>query len=308
MTFCGNCGTNNPAGNRFCFNCGAELTVPSEEPRMNYAPQNEEVERIGAYNPNIHQNVSNQPPQQQQFQQPPGYQQQYQQQPYQQYAPPAGQYQNQQYGQYPGQQYGQYQDPQYGQYQGQQYNQYPGQQYGQYQQDPPKQLVYLYGAPNNNVKMRIIAIIVSIAALAVAMVALFAIPSDLSDFGTTLLSLGLGEDGMIVLVFVIISLVVGIIGLLIPIFSIVTGVCIIATAALILTNPGFSDTMDITGMLVFVVMAVLVMGLGLLSSLMMSKYVRANVRNVNMLQCSIMTWTGVRVPQEYPGQNQQYQY
>ena len=73
MTFCGNCGSDNPAENRFCFNCGAELPPAPEGPQMGYNPtMNNEVERIPAYNPNA--NYYNQaPPVQQQYQQQPPY-------------------------------------------------------------------------------------------------------------------------------------------------------------------------------------------------------------------------------------------
>jgi len=297
MTFCGNCGSNNPSGNHFCFNCGAELIVPQEDPRMGQPqPGNPEVERIGAYNPNVNYNIPNQPPQQQYNQQ-----QQYGQQQYNQ-----GQYQSQQYGQYQQPQYGQrppYQQQQYGQ---QQYNQ--GQQYGQYQQPQDSSVIYMYGAPNNNVNFRWLGIILAVVSLAMVFVSLVAIPADMSDMGNTLLSLGLGENGLFILIFVIICIVIGIIGLLIPLFNIVTGVCIIATGALVMTNSGFSDNITTAGFLVIVAMALIVIVTGLLAAMFMSKYVRSNVRNVNMLQCCLWSWMRIRMPQNIPDQYQQYQY
>ncbi len=267
MTFCGNCGSNNPSGNHFCFNCGAELIVPQEDPRMGQPqPGNPEVERIGAYNPNVNYNIPNQPPQQQYNQQ-------------------------QQYGQ-------------------QQYNQgqYQGQQYGQYQQPQDSSVIYMYGAPNNNVNFRWLGIILAVVSLAMVFVSLVAIPADMSDMGNTLLSLGLGENGLFILIFVIICIVIGIIGLLIPLFNIVTGVCIIATGALVMTNSGFSDNITTAGFLVIVAMALIVIVTGLLAAMFMSKYVRSNVRNVNMLQCCLWSWMRIHMPQNIPDQYQQYQY
>ena len=278
MTFCGNCGSDNPAGNRFCFSCGAELSARPQEPQLGYNPNaGQEIERLGPYNPNANYYVppAQQYGQQQPFQQP--YQQPYQQQPGQQ-----------QYMQQP--------------YQQQQYPPAPYQQFNPYGGRP--QPFYLQGAPNNNTNLRWIAIILAIATLAVTLVSLFVIPID--DSGTTLLGLGLDDpDAMVVLVFVIISLVIGIVGVFIPIFSIVTGVCVIATVALLFTNEGYS--FDTSVLFIFVGVSVVIMVLGLIASLFMNKYVRSNVRNVTMFDCCMMTWKGVRLPvQQQP--LQQYRY
>jgi len=269
MTFCGNCGTNNPNSNRFCYNCGAELTMQPEAPPMGYAPvENREVERIGPYNPNANYYVPPQQyhPQYQQYQQPPQ--------------------------QYPPQQYPQYQQ----QYQQQGYGQYPPM--GQYppQQKQAPQPVYLYGAPNNNANLRMTAIILSIATLVVAIVTLCGVPTDNGDFGTTLMALGLGPDAAVLLVFVILTILIGIVGVLIPIFSIVTGVAIMGCLTLVLTNSAYH--VGLVSMIIFLVLALLVILLGLFTSLMMNKYVRSNVRNVTMFQCCLMTWKGIKLPGE----------
>ena len=65
VTFCGKCGYNNPEESMFCVNCGADL---KESIGTERAP--EEVERIGAYDPNKTYPAAQVPPQQP-VQQPP---------------------------------------------------------------------------------------------------------------------------------------------------------------------------------------------------------------------------------------------
>ena len=286
MTFCGNCGSDNPAGNRFCFSCGAELGTVHAGPQMNYEPPvEEEIERIGAYDPNKNYNI------------PPA-------QPYQQQAPygqPQQPYQQPPYGQNPYQQqapYGQpyQQAPPYGQ----QYPYPPQQPYGAYPGQQKQPIAYLPGCPDNNKNFRFISIILAFAALVVTVVALFAIPMDGADMATTLFGIGVAEDGLPVLVFAIVSLVIAAVGIFLPIVSIVTGVCVICTAALILTGTGFVG-LDANVPLVIGLGAVVIV-LGLVSSLLMNKYVRSNVRNVTMFQCSLFTWKGIPAPNNQPGQ------
>ncbi len=294
MTYCGNCGSDNPEGNRFCFNCGAELPLQPQQSNMGYIPtMDTEIERIRPYDPNANYYVPPQPPQQNYQQQQP-YQQQYM--PQQQYPPQQG-YQQYPPAVYPGQQQQQY--PPQG-YQG--YPQYPPQQYpGQRQREPP---FYLYGAPNNQISFRWIAIILSIATLVMTILTLTIIPVTEND---SLIGIGLGEDGLYVLIFCIMTIVIGILSLLVPLFNIVTGVCVIGTITLIFTNSGFAVT-DTT-LILFILMGVVIMVLGLVSSLLMTKYVRSNVRNVTMFECSLWTWIGIKMPQDqYQQQYQQYQY
>jgi len=291
MTFCGNCGIENPEGHRFCFNCGAELPILPEEPEMGYTPtmDNHEIERIGAYDPNVnyyiapkpvHTEVSyQQPPAPQQFGQPP-----YQQPPMQgQYGQPQYQQQGYQYNQ------GQYQQPpMQGQY---------GAGYAPYGAPRSREPVYLYGAPNNKKGLRFVSIIMAIAALAVTMVSIFVLPADMHSSDTTLFSLGMAKDGIAVLIFAMVSVALAIISLFIPMFSIVSGVCVIATAAIVELKIGISFAMDQTAFILFIVLAVVIMILGIIASMLMGKYVRSNVRNVSLFQCCVLTWKGIRIPE-----------
>ena len=294
MTFCGNCGSENPAGNRFCFNCGAEITSPPPQPEFGFNQNPAEVERIGAYDPNANYSIPPTPgmmyQQQPQYQQQPipGQPQQPYQQPYQQPFPEQGQYQQPYPGQQPYQQYGyqQYQQPYYG------------------QQGP--QIAYLNGAPNNAKQLRLISIIMSVVTMVMTIVTLVAIPVNWSDFGTSLIGIGMNHGA--VLAFAIISLIIGVIGLLIPLFSVVSGVCIIATAFL---AGGLPDTIfGNETLIIYVALAVVVMVLGFLTSMLMVKYIRCNVRGVNMFQCCLFTWKGIPMSQgqyQQPYQNQ-YRY
>lgn len=291
MTFCGNCGSDNPAENRFCFNCGAELPPAPEGPQMGYNPtMNNEVERIPAYNPNA--NYYNQaPPVQQQYQQQPPYGQPYQQQPFQ---PPAQQYQQPQYDpSYQQQPYGQsYQQQQYAAPMQQQWQPPYGQPYPQ--QSGRGKMVFLQGSPNNNTNLRYVGIGLSIAAFVLTIVALAAI--NVID-SKSLISFGLDKDGQImILVFSIVAIVVGVASILVPMFTVVSGVCVIMTDALlkISNNLAATHTIDDGGFAIIIVLAALVMVLGIASSFVMGKYVRSNVRNVTMFQCNLFTWTGIK--------------
>ena len=320
MSFCGNCGSDNPASNRFCFNCGAELPPAPVEPQMGQTPVNNEVERIAAYNPQKNYNAAASPvPQVQQQPQLDQQQPQYGQQPYQQ---PAEQYQQQPYQQESAQnpyqqpyqqqpQYGQ-QQPQYGQQQYQQqppygqqpqYNQQPYQPYGQpqygqpYGQPAAAGMMVMDSSMGTNKNLRFIGMGLAIAAFVVTIVALCAIgvitPKD-SDSLQSLISFGLSSEGTVVLVFAILSIVIGVASIIIPMFFVVSGVCTILTAALPMINEGLKLYVDNTGFTLVLVLGIVVIALGVIASLVMNKYVRSNVRNVTMFQCSLFTWIGIR--------------
>ena len=151
------------------------------------------------------------------------------------------------------------------------------------------------------VNMRWIAIILSVATMVMTVVTLTVI----SDGATGLSLLNVGMEDSAVLAFLAVSLVIGIFGLLVPIFSVVSGVCIIATAFL---ASEAAVRISSEGMIIFVCLAVVVMFLGVIASLVMTRYIRANVRGINMFQCSIMTWKGVQVPPEWMQYLYQNQY
>lgn len=315
MTFCGNCGSDNPAGNRFCFNCGAELPPAPVEPQMGNNPTvNNEVERIGAYDSNANYYSAAAAPvqqqQQQQYQQPAydqqPYQQQqpyqeaqqpYQQQPYQQQQDPYQQQYQQQGYQQPYQQappQPAYQQPVYGQqpYQQPQYGAQPGQKLP---------MAFLYGAPNNNKNFRFIGMAVSLAAFVMTVVAICAIgliKNPETDSLQTLISFGLNDsNGLFILVFSILSILIGVVSIIIPMFSVVSGVCTILTAALPMINKGLAPYVNDGNFVLIIVLGIAAIVLGIAASFIMNKYVRSNVQHVTMFQCSLFTWIGIRMPQ-----------
>ena len=61
-------------------------------------------------------------------------------------------------------------------------------------------------------------------------------------------------------------------------------------------NEGLKLYVDNTGFTLVLVLGIVAIALGVIASLVMNKYVRSNVRNVTMFQCSLFTWIGIRDP------------
>jgi len=257
MTFCGQCGTGNPPGNRFCYNCGAELMVPINR-------DDGEVARIGAYRaPEERAYIPPAP------QQPPAYQQQqYQQPPAQQYPP---------YPPYP---------PPYYPYQ----NQRPP----MYRSRMPSEPKYLDGAPGNNIKFRWISMILSVAAFALVLVALFGIGFGPAGHSYNLFGIGFEDGAIMALILSVMGLVIGIGSIIFPILNIPTGLFIIGAAAVACSNNEYCP--DGMTLVIFVALGLAVMILGLFATKFVKDYVHSNVRNISLFQCCLMNWLGIRLP------------
>lgn len=311
MAFCGNCGCKNPEINRFCLNCGAKLYYSYEQYLdANGKPHEGEIERIGGAPPGPAGSndipipvVMPEPQNTQIYQQP--YQQNYQ--------PPVEPQAEQgpiimspyaEANQAPVQQPAEEQPAQ--------------QTYQQMSTDAPQEeekksklkfslaapgdvrqpVEYLNGCPDNNKNFRFIGMGTAVVAFVFLVLGLtvFSLSGNGINYGS-ILSIGLGENGTVVLVFALITLLIGIIAVLIPIFSVVSGIGLIGSLALIMMNSAVYPTIDSTPMILIIAMAVLSIMMGVLSSVFMMKYVRSNARNVTMMQCSVMTWMG---PQKAP--------
>ena len=169
-------------------------------------------------------------------------------------------------------------------------------------------MVYLYGAPNNNKNLRFIGMILSIAAFALTVVAVCAIgiiKDPETDAIQTLISFGLNDsNGMFILVFSILTIVIGVASIIIPMFSVVSGVCAILTGALPMISTGdLPQCVVNSGFYTILALGIAAIVLGVAASFVMNKYVRSNVQNVTMFQCSLFTWMGIRVPADRMAQN-----
>jgi len=312
MAFCGNCGCKNPEINRFCLNCGAKLYYSYDQYLdANGKPHEGEIERIGGAPPAPAQGndipipvVMPEPQNTQGYQQP--YQQNYQ-------PPVEPQAEQEPIIMSP------YAEANEAPVQQPPAEEPPQQTYQQMPTDAPQEeekrskfkfslaapdevrrpVEYLNGCPNNNKNFRFIGMGTAVVAFVFLILGLtvFSLSGNGINYGS-ILSIGLGENGTIVLVFAIITLLIGIIAVLIPIFNVISGISLIGSLMLILMNTAVYPTIDSTSMILIIAMAVLSIAMGVLSSVFMMKYVRSNARNVTMMQCSVMAWMGPKKPAE----------
>ncbi|AMK13564.1 hypothetical protein AUP07_0510 [methanogenic archaeon mixed culture ISO4-G1] len=243
MTFCGKCGYNNPEESRFCVNCGADLEESIEtqtelkEEETAVKEETEEVERIGAYDPNKDYSI---PPQQQ----PPA------QQPPQQPYPPM---------------------------------------YGAPLLKPTRgkiPVVTMYDP-----RGRKMGIMFSIAALAVSLITLFAIPMDFASLDNTIFRIGLMEGNTTVLVLVLLTLALAVIALLEPVFAAGTAICLIVTGYVML-----KDNLVFFGAPEFAVVLLIaldVAALGIVAMVFMRKFVMNNIHETNLFKACYLAWTGI---------------
>ena len=139
---------------------------------------------------------------------------------------------------------------------------------------------------------RAFAIILSITALAVTIVALFAIPLDFASFNNTFLRVGMARADSPILVLTFVTLAVGIIALMEPILCLVSGGCLIGLAAIAYTDEtlAFFGTAE---MIVFILLAIDIMVLGFVSLVFMRKFVNNNIKGVNAFKACYLTWVGL---------------
>ena len=140
-------------------------------------------------------------------------------------------------------------------------------------------------------KGRSFAIILSICALAITIVTLFAIPVDFENFDKTILRVGM-NDQAVILAMTFITLAIGIVALIEPLMTVVSGICLISTAALIFTaDPTLG--MSTPGMIVFVLLAIDIIALGVVSMIFMKKFIDSNIQDVPIFKACWFTWTGI---------------
>jgi hypothetical protein len=224
-----------------------------------------EIARIGAYKPPEEKEYIPPAPEQQAYQQP------YQQPPFQQYPP-----------------YPPYPPPQYNPYQRQPL-------YKQLMSSKPK---YLDGAPDNNIQFRWISMGLSVAAFAVTLIALFGIGFGAGGHSYNLFGVGFEDGAVMALILSVLALIFGIGSIIVPIMNIPTGLFIMGAAAVACSNSEYCS--DGSSLIVFIALGIVVIILGFIATRFMKEYVYSNVRNINLLQCCLMNWLGIRLPGSEP--------
>ena len=276
MTFCGQCGTRNPNINKFCLNCGARLFNSYEEYAETYGEDACPEEQLGTP-------VNNTP-----RSRPQGYRQN---------------------GRLPRS--------------ASRFNlrsNSNGQRHSTRNPEKPfslsniiappgqvrLQTTVLEGSPKNNINFRWIGMGLSAASFIITIVALFAI--SLSGNGVnygSLFGIGTDEGGGAVLALAIITLILGIIAIFVPIANFITGISLIGAFTLVSTNSAVYPSIDSGTLLIFILLAILIIFLGIITTIFVFRYVRSNVRNVSILECSIFLWIGkttlvLKRPKEEP--------
>lgn len=147
-------------------------------------------------------------------------------------------------------------------------------------------------AVNYNHKGRGFAILLSLSALAVTIVALFGIPLDFESFNNTFLRIGMSVSDKPILLMTFITLAVGIVALVEPIVCLVSGGCLIGLAVITYTDSAiaFFGTAELV---VFILIALDIMALGIISVVFMKKFVNNNIKGVNSLKACYLTWVGI---------------
>lgn len=136
------------------------------------------------------------------------------------------------------------------------------------------------------------AIILSIVALALTVVSLFAIPLDFEDFNMTLLRIGMMPGQTTVLILTFLTLVIALFAILEPLMTIASGACLVAAASMVFVQEGqlFFTT---PGLLVFILIAVDIIVLGIVSTVFMKKFVGNNLEGIPLFRACYLTWTGI---------------
>ncbi len=256
MTFCGKCGYNNPEECHFCVNCGSDL---SESIGQQGVP--EEVVNTEQTEQTDQAGQFDQAAPAQEFGAAP-------EQPREYIAPtpaPADPFLNPQ----------------------QQYAEPPARKrrnlMGEYHVDP----LHEYDPTG-----RAFGIMLSVIALVITLVALFIIPTDFAQFDRTLLRVGMMPDQIAILAMTIVTLAIAVISLVEPLLNIGTGICLIVTATLVYTSTtvGF---MTVPGLIVYILLAVDIIVLGVVSMIFMRKFVNNNIKGVPLFKACLLAWTGI---------------
>jgi len=239
MTFCGNCGTDNPENNNFCCFCGSALK-DSNEINASFNASVEERARIGAYDPNMGYGAAPAPvaPVPEQPAAPAEYQ--------------------------------------------------PQEPVSVYEEAPVVR-------PRNG--MRAGGIILAIVTLGLTVALLFLIPLNITGWNmdTTLYQLavsGTAKD-LAVIGFIVAALAIGIFALIVPVFSLVSGATILAVIFALYYKYNETIAMTSNDLIIMIVLGLVVIILGVLASVMMSKYVQSVRRGVSMFSSCLFCWIGV---------------
>ncbi len=141
---------------------------------------------------------------------------------------------------------------------------------------------------------RSFAILLSVSALAITLVALFALPLDFDSFDNTLLRVAMIDGETTVMALVIVTLVVGLVSLIMPMFNVVTGALLIVSSYM-----AYNDLVDkflqlsSPGFIVYVLLAVYVIVLGVVSTIFMKRFINHNINGVPVFRACYLTWTGI---------------
>jgi len=244
MTFCGNCGTENPDRNNFCCFCGSALRDGGMIPPVAREPAAdagfEEKARIGAYDPNMDYATAGAA------------------------AATAGAAEQAQPANY-----------------------------------DPQEAMKNYDEPAANPRngMRYGGIILALIAFGLTAALLFIIPLNVTgwDTSTTLYNLavnGTAKD-LAIIGFVIAALAIGIFSIIVPVFSLVSGATVISIVVALYYKHASTIGMDFNSLLIILGLGIVVILLGVIASVMMSKYVRSVKSGVSMFSSCIFTWIGV---------------
>lgn len=246
MTFCGQCGYNNPEERTECINCGAQLHLGIRREAM-------EVERIASFDQNKQYPApvaSQQPP-------APGFVP----------MPPA---------------------PSVAPVQ--QVQQVPEQQ----QQESGMGIEEDEPVATYDPSGRRFAIILSVSALAITLVALFALPMDFNSFDNTLLRVGLMDGETTVMALVIVTLVISLVSLIMPLFNVLSGILLIVASFMAYNDmTALFSQLSSPGFIVFILLAVYVIILGVVSTIFMKRFIDNNVGGVPLFRACYLTWTGI---------------
>ncbi len=141
---------------------------------------------------------------------------------------------------------------------------------------------------------RSFAIILSVSALTITLVALFALPLDFNSFDRTLLRVGLLDGEATVMALAIVTLVAALVSLIMPMFNVFTGILLIVASFM-----AYNDKTDLffqlssPGFIVFVLLAVYVIVLGVVSTIFMKRFIDNNMDGVPVFRACYLTWTGI---------------
>jgi hypothetical protein len=143
---------------------------------------------------------------------------------------------------------------------------------------------------------RTFGIVLSISALVVTIVALFAIPLDFSDFDRTFLRVGMSDGMGTILIMTFVTLFIGIVALLMPFLNIASGLCLIVTGFIAYGEVGvdtFEGFFTTPGLIVFILIALDIIALGIISTVFMRKFVNNNLPGVPFFKACYLAWTGI---------------